>query len=290
MLAFVTSLRHPQNSANYARVEVLLRETLVSVTSQTNSDFVVIVVGNKRPSFELPDGVHFVEVAFPPPAPANGPRTARAPFVWDKGTKIGIGLIKARDFSPDHVMIFDADDFVHAELAEFVAARRLHTGWVIDQGWIYSRRRNAYRAQGVFNRTCGTSFILPFDAYGVPNQLRTTADQREVADAFGDRLESILGAHRNALEWFAAHGRVLEPFPMRAAVYHVDTGENHSGKAMKGLARPLNRRFSSDFGIRSHLGPLRTLWRSLGPLPVVQTGVIVVRRIARRFIRKRRSI
>ncbi|MEV8370931.1 hypothetical protein [Microbacterium sp. NPDC064584] len=289
MLAFITSLRHPQNSADYGRVESLLRETLVSVTEQTSDDFVVIVVGNQRPQFVLPDKVHFVPVEFDPPAPPNGPRTDRAPFVRDKGTKIGIGLLAAREFSPDHVMIFDADDFVHAELAEYVGARKGHSGWMIDRGWMYSRARNAYRRQNDFNRTCGTCYILPYEAYEVPTDLDVSATQQEVVDGFGERLEAMLGAHRHAVEWHRARGRTLEPLPMRAAVYHVDTGENHSGKAMTGVARPLGPRIRRSFRISPQRGPVSTIWSSVGPVAIwesVSTRSRVTARRLQRAVRK----
>ena len=32
MLAFITTLRHPQNAADYGRVEALLQDTLASLT------------------------------------------------------------------------------------------------------------------------------------------------------------------------------------------------------------------------------------------------------------------
>lgn len=289
MLAFVTSLRHPQNSADYGRVEELLSETLDSVSQQTSDEFVVIVVGNQAPAFDLPDKVHFVPVDFDPPAPPTGPRTDRAPFVWDKGTKIGIGLIAARQFDPDYVMIFDADDFVHADLAAFVESRPGQAGWVVDRGWMYSRSRNAYRPQNQFNRTCGTCHILPFDSYEVPTDLDITATQDQVAEAFGERLEAMLGAHRHAVEWHTARGRNLQSLPMRGAVYHVDTGENHSGKAMKGLARPLGRGVRNSFRIAPQRGPVSTLWSSVGPVALwesVSTGSRVTARRLGRVVKR----
>ena len=36
MLAFITSLRHPDNSSDYARVELLLMGTLRSIEQQTD--------------------------------------------------------------------------------------------------------------------------------------------------------------------------------------------------------------------------------------------------------------
>ena len=266
MLAFITTLRHPQNSVDYGRVEELLKGTLDSVAQQSSQDYVIIIVGNKKPDFPLPERSHFVQVEFPPPAPATGAQTAREPFVWDKGTKLGIGLIKARDYSPTHVMIFDADDFVHRNLAATVRDQPKHDVWVVRDGWMYSRARNSYVPQSEFNRACGTSFVVPFDAYGVPSDLTVAASQEQIAAAYGDRLSAIMGAHRNADTWFIDHGHVLEAFPYPAAVYHVDTGENHSGKTLAaGLARPLDSRMTRDFGIQPSRGRFFTLWAAFGP-------------------------
>jgi hypothetical protein len=157
MLAFVTSLRHPLNSDDYGRVERLLADTLRSVTSQTSDDYVVIVVGNVRPGFPLPPKVHFVPVDFPPPLDVKGPQTGRDAVIWDKGTKLAIGLLKAREFDADWVMIFDADDFVHRNLSAFVHAHPGAPGFVVSEGWMYSASRDEIREVDEFNRTCGTS-------------------------------------------------------------------------------------------------------------------------------------
>jgi hypothetical protein len=65
VLAFVTSLRHPDNASDYGRVEELLRRTLRSIAQQTSDDYIVIVVGNRAPSFALPPRARFVYVDFP---------------------------------------------------------------------------------------------------------------------------------------------------------------------------------------------------------------------------------
>lgn len=283
MLAFVTTLRHPQNSVDYDRVEQLLLDTLRSVTQQSADDYVVIVVGNQRPGFELPPRTEFVQVEFPAPAPPTGAQTARAPFVWDKGTKLGVGLIAARRHNPTHVMIFDADDFVHRGLAAMVSAQPHHAGWVIRDGWMYSRARNAYVPQADFNRTCGTSFIVPFEAYGVPENLTLHASQQEIAEGYGERLSEIMGAHRNAEAWHHGHGRVLEPLPYRGAVYHVDTGENHSGKSLTGIARPFGRTMERDFGIQPSRGSAATWWSAIGPVAALEEAATFLRRAARRI-------
>ncbi|MCM3697155.1 hypothetical protein [Microbacterium oleivorans] len=271
MLAFVTSLRHPQNSSDYRRVESLLRETLDSITGQTRSDFVVIVVGNREPSFRLPPKTVFVPVAFEAPAPPNGPRTDRTSFVWDKGTKIGAGLLAAREYAPTHVMIFDADDYVSNQLADFVSSRDGNAAWVLRSGWMYSHTREVIKPIDRFNKTCGTSFIVPFEAYAVPASLSPQSSQTAIADGFGDTLPNVLGAHRDAEEWFTSHGLEVLPLPFRGAVYNVDTGENHSGKSFRGLARPVSSPLIRQFGLPVRRSRANRLWEAIGPRAAVET-------------------
>ncbi len=264
MLAFITTLRHPRNAANYGRVEALLQDTLASLTQHSGDDYMVIIVGNRRPTFPLPERVMFVEVDFPPPSDVEGPRTGPASVIWDKGTKNAVGLLAARDIKPEYVMFVDADDFVHRELAAFVHARPGHAGWVVKRGLMYSRRRNAYKRLRNFYRFCGTSFIIPFDAYDVPPQLTVASTQREIAAAFGERLEHVL-EHGWAFDWWRNHGRILEPLPFPGAVYHVENSENHSDNALFGLARPYRAQLLRDFAIHPSKSPAQTLWASFGP-------------------------
>jgi hypothetical protein len=180
-------------------------------------------------------------------------------------------------------MIFDADDFVHRDLAATVESNPDHPGWVVRDGLMYSRERNSYVRQPNFNRTCGTSFIVPFEAYGVSADLSASSSQEQVAEAFGERLSAIMGAHRDAETWHRQHGRILERFPYRAAVYHVDTGENHSGKTLLGVARPYDGRLRRDFGIRRSRGRLSTLWSAVGPTAIIYDGGRLATRIGRRL-------
>ncbi len=264
MLAFITTLRHPQNAANYDRVEALLQDTLASLTQQTCDDYMVIIVGVRQPAFPLPERVTFVRVDFPPPSDIKGPRTGPASVIWDKGTKNAVGLLAARDFGPEYVMFVDADDFVHRELAAFVHDRPGHAGWVVTRGLMYSRRRNAYKRLNNFYRFCGTSFIIPFDAYDVPSHLTVSATQQEIAAAFGERLEHVL-EHGWAFDWWRNHRRVLEPVPFPGAVYHVENSENHSGNRLSGPARPYRSDLLRDFAIQPSRSPASTLWASFGP-------------------------
>ncbi len=83
----------------------------------------------------------------------------------------------------------------------------------------------------------------------MPECLSTDSTQAEVMAAYGEILPNVLGAHRNLQQWLAERGRVVESLPFRGAVYHVDTGENHSGKTLTGLARPLSGGRAAEFGM-----------------------------------------
>lgn len=250
MLAFITSLRHPDNAQDYARNEQLLKDTLASIAGQTSDDYLVVVVSNVPLSFPLPERVTSVVVDFPPPAP-RGEHAAYPAFVWDKGTKMGIGLIAARDYAPDHVMIIDADDFVHREIVAFTARQPDAPGWYVSRGWRYSGARNVYRSLRAFNLQCGSAYILPFAAYAVPDGASVDIGQGAVFDIFGDLVATILGSHMRVAKWAKRHGYPLTPLPFRGAVHHVDTGENHSGGTLGGFARTLSREMHETYGIPS---------------------------------------
>jgi hypothetical protein len=265
MLAFITTVRHPHNSADYDRVETLLQGTLASIARQACDDYVILVVGNRRPGFPLPARTHFIQVDYPPPSPRNGPQTGMPSVIWDKSTKATVGLVAARDFAPDYVMFVDADDFVHRDLAGFCRDHPGQPGWVVKRGWMYSRARNTYAPKWKLFRICGSTFIVPLEAYPVPAELTVDATQLEIFEAVGELFETVLGEHRYALEWWRQRGRALRPLPFRGTVYQVDTGENHSGNVLLGPGMPYQSRLARDFGIEATKGTASTVWSSIGP-------------------------
>lgn len=272
MLAFLTSLRHPDTASDYARVELLLKQTLASIARQSCRDFVVIVVGNRKPMFELAPNVLFIQVDFPPPPQPNDVLANLEGVKWDKGSKLAVGLLAARQYHPDYVMIVDADDFIHRDLAAFVHARPGQPGWVVDRGWRYSRARNVYQKQEDFSHSCGSAFIVPYRAYGVPDHLSVSATQEQLSAAFGERMTSVIGSHMQVAEWRAREGSPLTPIPFRSVVYHLDTGENHSGKTMGWFARPHDQRLQEEFGVSPSRNRWPTRWQAYGA-PAIFAGL-----------------
>lgn len=248
MLAFVTSLRHPQNSADYSRVERLLADSLQSIVRQESPSFSVWVVGNRRPE-RLPVGVHWVQVDFPPPSDRRGPITGREAALLDKGTKVAVGMLAAAETHPDHVMQFDADDLVSRRLAGYSASDPTANGWRVVDGWRWASDRRAIRRQPDFHRHCGTAYIVRPDLYQLPAGLSVDSTQQEIQEALGARLFDHFGSHLRLSDDLASAGNPLAPLPFPAVLYRVGTGENHSGVSLGGFGRPISRAVASEFGV-----------------------------------------
>lgn len=233
MIAFITSLRHPRHSESYESVLGLLDQTLDSVCNQTSRQFAVIVVCNQRPrGRSCPREVEWVEVDFPPPCESRGPRTGMEALRLDRGTKYAIGLAHARALSPDHVMFFDADDFVSRRLAEFANQRPQHPGWYVTNGYAYDSKLGWVGNLSDFHQVCGTSHIVSFRMYDAVADIPPDASQSYILDHLDhEYVFRILGSHRWLADHCARRGAHLDPLPFPGAVYHVGHGENHTARA-----------------------------------------------------------
>jgi hypothetical protein len=249
MLVFITSVRHPHNATNYDRVERLLQRTLASVCAQNDRDFRVVVVANQPLSFATSEEVETVVVDFPAPSDHRGAQTGREAILHDRGTKLAVGILAARQHPAAHIMRFDADDFVSRDIAGFANHQPHHAGWYINKGHAYYERRGLTRHIEDFHEKCGTSLVIRQDLYG-PAKLPVAATQDELYSGFGEfGVKQLLGSHRVAREHFAAMNTPLAPLPFRGAVYTLETGENHSHDKVAGFAWPVSRALAQEFGL-----------------------------------------
>jgi hypothetical protein len=228
MIAFITSVRHPLHCASYERTGELLDRTLRSVCAQTDGDFTVLVVANRRPAVACPDPrIEFVEVSFPAPGPWQGGRTPLAAVRMDKGTKYVAGLIRARELRADHVMFFDFDDFVHRGIAGFVNGDAAADGWYIDRGYVHWEGSGRITPVEEFHKLCGTSHILACRLFELPPGLERTASREEILEAAGEfYVTKVVGSHIRTAEYFMEKGFALKPLPFPGAIWSRGTGEH----------------------------------------------------------------
>ncbi|MGE0484950.1 MAG: hypothetical protein AB7Q81_12485 [Gammaproteobacteria bacterium] len=235
MLAFLVTVRHPHNCNSYARVWRLLEDTLRSLLAQRSGAFRVVVVCNERRPLAA-DLAHAARidwrvVEFPPPSPLRRAATGLTAARLDRGCKLAVAVLDAAAAGATHFMTCDADDFVADDLAGGVAAAGpAAPGWYLAQGYDYKDGRIAPRDD--FDRHCGTSLILRTDLIAGPllaAGLSAAADQTAIlARAGHDFVTRLLGSHLHLREHCAVRGAPLAPWPARAAVRRLATGENHS--------------------------------------------------------------
>lgn len=238
----------------------MLEATLRSVCRQTDDHYAVIVVHNERPPVGFESSkVRWVEVDLPAPSSKRGPEIPYDARMADKGAKYSVGIAEAQKLGASHVMLFDADDLIHRDLARLCASERDCPGWFSPQGYLHTEgTRSVHVMSDGFHGRCGSSSVVRADLI------------RRVPAA-------ELGIHRRWPERLEEMGEAMRPLPFPAAVWVIGTGENTSGTMLSGRASiPISPEVTEMFGL-------------LPPTPAVRA----VRRIgvqARRLRRRIRSL
>lgn len=245
MLIFVLALQSPAASADWGLVSRLCERTLRSICQQTVDQFHVILVCNQRPSIQFTHPkITVIEEDFPLPQDTPG-RMA------DKWLKIKRGLVAARDFGPAHLMITDADDCVHRDLAALSAANPDGQGWSFEIGYLHDAgSRWVYRLRN-FHQYCGTSAIVRLEPAEFPERMEDPTEDYFI----------LCSGHRRVAEYLRNRGTPLRPLGFLGAIYNSATGENHTAISLRGWrgkkmllkkllnSRPLTRSLRRAFGL-----------------------------------------
>jgi hypothetical protein len=209
MLCFIMALKSPAASANWSVVERLFEQTLISVCSQTDSDFRVIVVCNQVPRLQSPPhaSVQFLVRDLPVPT--------KKTTMLDKWAKLAHGVVAAGELAPDFVMLMDADDLVSNQLSAFANRNRQSNGWIFKTGYHWSYGSRFARLSNDFN--CGTNAIVNSRYIRFPK----TVDERS-------RLDCIIlkNGHTTIEAAMRQQGTPLDPLPFPGAIWVKDHGDN----------------------------------------------------------------
>lgn len=270
MIIFLTTVRNPQNSVDYQRVEDLLARTIRSVCNQTNRDFRFIVVCNQVPQFSVPVEVDFVKVDFPPPSGSKGSEMNISDSRRDKGTKAFIGLLHARQYKPSHVMFIDADDLISNRIAEYVNIHPQGNGWYLQEGYLYGDGGILIRKTNQFHMKCGSAHIIKWDLLNVPADASLQMSQAEVLDQVDKVfLKKVLSTHRETVNYFGELGLPTKPLPFPGAIWILDTGENRSGKSLMSIGYPASKHVQHEFNLEIPAVTLRLFVEYVTGLPTV---------------------
>ncbi len=271
MIVFVSPVRHPATSNSYARVETLLKHTAASIANSTSDDWRYIPVLCQAPQDRLTHpNIDYHVVDFPPPDTNKGSGVPIEAVRRDKGTKTLTGIMKARDAGADYVMLADADDFIHRDLAAYCNDHKGENGWYVDKGLMYPDGGAIIADLDDFNNHCGTSIILSMrllEPFLDPTLTPTSPEEEIFAKSDQEFLQFILGSHRPVVDYFEKRGTPLKPFPFRASVWLTDSGESHSGIRFNRRPRIVSREEIETFGLPLEMGAGRRLKAAATELP-----------------------
>ena len=221
-LTFIVPVRHQDNARDWNLLKANLKQTVASISNQTNDDWEGIIVANDGADLpELPDRFAVERVNFPPnnmhELGSGSMEDVYDAFRADKGRRVLRGMLRARHSR--FLMIVDDDDFVSARLAQYASEHPDAHGWKIDRGYLWDDGGNLLLGYDDFNHLCGTSLIVRSDAYGLPEQFE---------GASLDWIKSMLGSHVMVADILAERGTPLATLPFRGAVYRVAHKGSHS--------------------------------------------------------------
>lgn len=269
MLAFITSLRHPDTARDYRKAVSLLKLTILSICAQKNPNFVIVVVCNKRPDLDFEDQrVHFHVVDFPPPEElANHLRKfgissnevtsypqKSFPKKADKGFKILAGALYARRFDPKYLFIVDCDDWINTRLVDFILKSNDQKIWFVDSAFLVNFTDKTYMKRSGVCRFCGSTIIYETDFFftlgGFSQQVDENSTQMQLLEATSSHfIHAVCGNHVKQYSMIFDYGLKPSLVPFPAICYVLGTGENAIQDALVDDGYPIDEGFSEEFGI-----------------------------------------
>ncbi len=213
MLVFVIPLKSKEVASSWEQTCQLLERCLRSICNQTDPNFKVIVVCHTKPSIQLDrPNIYYLEVNFDIP-------NNYLEKELDKGKKVIAGLLYARQFSANHIMIVDADDCISCHIAKFTNQNPNSNGWVLNKGYVYQENSQfIYYRKSHFYSWCGTCNIMRFDLCPLPYKEGIYSE--ELAVYYSGKN------HSNIKNQLKIKGYALDILPFVGAVYIIGNGEN----------------------------------------------------------------
>lgn len=283
MLAFITSIRHPHNTNSYKKAVALFEITARSICSQSNTNFILVVVCNEIPVIEFSDEhIHYHVVNFPvPPALDEYLQTFSIsnedischpkkyfPNRGDKGTKILSGLLYAKQFKPNYVYIVDADDWINTNITEYLERQNNYPIWHVNKAYIVNFKQKKFMTRYGISRHCGSTFIYQTDFLlsftNFTDQINETSSQQDLIQATSiSFVHDICGNHTVQYALAVKRGEPPKPIPFPAICYVLETDENEVQHVDVSDGFPMNKNIIDSFGLdEGYLSSLKTSFKT----------------------------
>lgn len=219
MIYFGIPLRSKTSSNNWDKVCILFNRTLWSVYNQTNPNFKIIVACHEKPKLDknYDDRVEFIQVDIPFPKDLNEQ-------MCDKGYKVHKIAKRIREYGGGFTMIVDADDLISNKIVEFVLNNKTNLyGWYIKSGYILYLDKMQLKYAPKF--PSGSNCIINYTQELLPDNMENAWKASNETNLYIVIKGHSVTTKKNAC---ADIGRPIRPFPFKAAIYVLGTGDNHS--------------------------------------------------------------
>ena len=217
---FIIPLVAKSRSKDWKHVNYLLGLTVRSIYGQTNQNFRIIVSCHDEPDLEknLKDKIEYVKVDFTPGAPVenlegNGQR--------DRNWKVCHGLVAARKYDPDYIMVMDADDWLQKDVVDNILSTQPENGYFFDKGYELDYSTGRAYTRDDMTHLCGSTFVLSKDFTYLPK------------DTSWPELEKccwLKQNHKTMKSFAESRGKSLQEYPGFAITYVVKNGANIEAK------------------------------------------------------------
>lgn len=153
-----------------------------------------------------------------------------ANYALNRGSKQLIGILAAKKYRPDYVLIFDADDYVGDDIAAYVNARLGENGWIMTHG--YKLVGNLITPFYAKNSFCGTGNIINYSLLleDIPANVNEKSTQDELFRYVDSEFLVILARHGKVRGYYKKKERAFLDFPTRSAVHLLGHHESNDDR------------------------------------------------------------
>ncbi|PCH59216.1 MAG: hypothetical protein COC05_07490 [Gammaproteobacteria bacterium] len=210
MLYFIVPLRSRKSSNNWAKVVSDFNMTLKSILSQQDPNFKVIVACTDIPEHPADERIEIIVVELEE-------RHTKGTGM-DKWNKIHAMCIRIRELGGGFIMPVDADDLVSNKVSRLVNESGGQVGYYANTGYEYDEKAKRITFAPKFYNLCGTCAVMYCPVEDLPQSIKD----------YDNKKYPVLATHTFFKGLFEERNTPLKPFPFKAAIYKINTGENRS--------------------------------------------------------------